>query len=339
MKARRRPLIAITMGDPAGVGPEVVMKALTHSNILKTCLPLVIGNDQVLRRAAACAEIELELVNIQSIEEMNRENAGPFLIDLPPNPEEGFPIGCVDARCGRASAGYISHAIELAMRHEVDGIATAPINKAAMQLAGIPYRGHTEMLADLTDSRSVVMMLVTPGRRADKEWLRVSHVTTHIPLREVAKSLTQEKVLETTRVSFEGLRQIGIPNPKLALAALNPHASDEGLMGDEEARILQPAVLAAQQQGINIEGPIPADTVFLRALQGEFDAIVALYHDQGHIPAKTHGFERAVNVTLGLPIIRTSVDHGTAFDIAWKGLANEASMVEAILLAAQMADQ
>jgi 4-hydroxythreonine-4-phosphate dehydrogenase len=339
MKTSRHPVIAITMGDPAGVGPEVVLKALGHAQVRSACLPLVIGNLQVLRRAAAYIDTELELIQAHSIEEIDREGARLYVIDLPPNPEEGFPIGRVDAHCGQAAAGYISYAIELAMGRDVDGISTAPINKAAMQLAGIPYRGHTEMLADLTNSRSVAMMLVTPGRRAKKEWLRVSHVTTHIPLREVTKTLTQEKVLATVRITFEGLRQIGIPDPRLALAALNPHASDEGLMGDEEARILRPAVLAAQEHGISVVGPIPADTVFLRALQGEFDAVVALYHDQGHIPAKTHGFERAVNVTLGLPIIRTSVDHGTAFDIAWKGIANEESMVEAILLAAQMADQ
>jgi 4-hydroxythreonine-4-phosphate dehydrogenase len=338
MNTSRRPLIAVTMGDPAGVGPEVVLKALGHAQVRSTCIPLVIGNLQVLQQAAACTDTELDLIQVRSPGEIDRQQASPCVLDLPPNPEAGFPIGCVDALCGQAAAGYISYAIELAMSREVDGISTAPINKAAFQLAGIPYRGHTEMLADLTNSRSVAMMLVTPGRGTEKEWMRVSHVTTHIPLRKVAKSLTQEKVITTIRITLEGLRQIGIPNPRLALAALNPHASDEGLMGDEEAHILSPTVLAAQEQGISVVGPIPADTVFLRALQGEFDAVVALYHDQGHIPAKTHGFERAVNVTLGLPIIRTSVDHGTAFDIAWKGIANEESMVEAILLAAQMAD-
>jgi 4-hydroxythreonine-4-phosphate dehydrogenase len=337
MIEKKRPIIAITMGDPAGVGPEVVVKALAKCEIHGACQPVVIGSRDVLSRAVAMLGTAIELAALQSPDDIDPGFPHAYLLDLPPSPAGGFPTNRVDAICGEAAAGYVMRAIELAMQGTVNGIATAPINKAAFELAGVPYRGHTEMLADLTGTASVSMMLVTPGRQVEKQWLRVTHVTTHIPFHDVARVLNEERILDTVSITLHGLRRLGIEAPRLALAALNPHASDDGLMGDEEARILCPAVAAARDQGIDLQGPIPADTVFLRALQGEFDAVIALYHDQGHIPAKTHGFERAVNITLGLPIIRTSVDHGTAFDIAWKGIANEDSMVEAILLASQMA--
>ena len=334
---KKRPLIAITMGDPAGVGPEVVIKAMRHSRVQSAAIPLVIGNRNVLERAASILNIALELETIEAPAEIDRTLEQVYLLEPDPSPEEDFPIGCIDASCGQAAVTYILSAVDLTKSGDVDAIATAPINKASLQAAGIPYRGHTELLADKTQSKDVAMMLVTPGHSEPAQWLRVIHATTHIPLCDVARSLTIEGVLRTVSISVEGLSKLGLHTPRLALAALNPHASDEGLMGDEEAEILLPAVDAAQQLGLNLQGPIPADTVFLRAIQGEFDAVIALYHDQGHIPIKTHGFERAVNVTLGLPIIRTSVDHGTAFDIAWKGIAVEDSMVEAILLAAEMA--
>ena len=331
------PLIAITMGDPAGVGPEVVIKAIRHSKVQSSALPLVIGNRKVLERAASILNMDLNLKTIEAPADIDRKRKQVYLLEQPPSPLEGFPIGCIDATCGQAAVNYILSAVDLALRGDVDAIATAPINKASLQAAGISYRGHTELLADKTQSKDVAMMLVTPGRTEPAQWLRVTHATTHIQLIDVAPALTLEGLLRTVSITVKGLSQLGLHTPKLALAALNPHASDEGLMGDEEAQLLIPAVEAAQQLGFNLEGPIPADTVFLRAIQGEFDAVIALYHDQGHIPVKTHGFERAVNITLGLPIIRTSVDHGTAFDIAWKGIAVEDSMVEAILLAAEMA--
>ncbi|TFH32104.1 MAG: 4-hydroxythreonine-4-phosphate dehydrogenase PdxA, partial [Anaerolineales bacterium] len=298
---------------------------------------LVIGNRGVMERAASTLGMSLELELIETPGEIERAIKRAYLLEQPPFPTQDFPIGRIDANCGRAAANYIFCAVELAARGEVDAIATAPINKASFQAAGIPYRGHTELLADKTHSQDVAMMLVTPGRAQSAQWLRVTHATSHIPLVEVPHALTLERILKIVSITVDGLKQLRILKPRLALAALNPHASDEGLMGDEEARLLVPAVAMAKHKGINLEGPIPADTVFLRAIQGEFDAVIALYHDQGHIPIKTHGFERAVNITLGLPIIRTSVDHGTAFDIAWKGIAQEDSMIEAILLAAQMA--
>jgi 4-hydroxythreonine-4-phosphate dehydrogenase len=220
---------------------------------------------------------------------------------------------------------------------QVDAIATGPINKAALKAAGVPFVGHTELLAALTGEERVTTMLATTGRRAEPvEALRVVHVTRHVPLAEVAKHITKARVLETIRLTDVGLKQMGIATPRLAVAALNPHGGDDGLMGCEELDAIGPAVEAAQAEGIDVHGPIPADSVFFRAIRGEFDAVIAMYHDQGHIPIKTHGFERSVTVTLGLPIVRTSVDHGTAFDIAWQGVAHEESMVEAICLAAQL---
>ena len=245
------------------------------------------------------------------------------------NPAELQP-GAVSAAAGRAAVDYIEQAVELAQAGMVDGIATGPINKAALKEAGVPYIGHTELLAALTGEERVTTMLATPG-------LRAVHVTRHVPLGEVAAYITRERVLETIRLTDAGLKDMGIPHPRVAVAALNPHGGDEGLIGREEIEAIGPAVEAAQAVGIDAHGPIPADSVFFRAIQGEFDVVVAMYHDQGHIPIKTHGFERSVTVTLGLSIVRTSVDHGTAFDIAWQGVAHEESMVEAIRLAAQMA--
>jgi 4-hydroxythreonine-4-phosphate dehydrogenase len=206
---------------------------------------------------------------------------------------------------------------------------TGPINKAAIQAAGVHHIGHTEYLAELTGADRVTTMLSTPG-------LSVVHVTRHLALKEVAAHITQESVLTTIQLTDAGLRQMGITRPRLAVAALNPHGGDAGLMGQEEIQAIEPAIEIAQDMGIDARGPIPADSVFFRAIRGEFDVVVAMYHDQGHIPIKTHGFERSVTVTLGLPIVRTSVDHGTAFDIAWQGIASEDSMVEAIQLAARL---
>jgi 4-hydroxythreonine-4-phosphate dehydrogenase len=254
----------------------------------------------------------------------------PDVLDLRNVETAALQRGRVSALAGRAAVAYVERAVELALAGQVDGIVTGPVHKAALRAAGCPHIGHTELLAALTGAERVTTMLATPG-------LRVVHVTRHVPLREVAAHITRERVLETIRQTDEGLRGMGIPHPRLAVAALNPHGGDEGLLGREEIEVIGPAVEAAQAEGIDVHGPIPADSVFFRAIRGEFDVVVAMYHDQGHIPVKTHGFERSVAVTLGLPIVRTSVDHGTAFDIAWQGVASEESMVEAIRLAARMA--
>jgi 4-hydroxythreonine-4-phosphate dehydrogenase len=324
------PIIAITMGDPAGVGPEIVAKALARDDVWSCCRPLVVGDAGVLAQAVALLAAPLTFHPIADVAEARFDRDAPDVLDLHNVDPTALQPGQVSANAGRAAVDCVERAVALAQAGQVDAIATGPINKAALQAAGVPYIGHTELLAALTGEERVTTMLATPG-------LRVVHVTRHVPLREVAALITHARVLETIRLTDAGLRGIGIPRPRLAVAALNPHGGDEGLLGREEIEAIGPAVEAARADGIDAHGPIPADSVFFRAIRGEFDAVVAMYHDQGHIPVKTHGFERSVTVTLGLPIVRTSVDHGTAFDIAWKGLASEESLVEAIRLAARLA--
>ena len=327
-----RPVIALTMGDPASVGPEIAVKALARGEIWKCSRPVVVGDCDVLAKAVALLAAPLSLHPIADVGEAQFDPTAPDVLDLRNVDLVTLEPGRVSAAAGRASVDYVEKAVDLALADQVDGLATGPINKAALRAAGIPHIGHTELLAELTGEERVTTMLTTPG-------LRVVHVTRHLALREVAAHITRERVLETIRLTDAGLKQMSISRPRLAVAALNPHGGDEGLLGQEEIKHIGPAIEAAQTEGIEAQGPIPADSVFFRAIRGEFDAVVAMYHDQGHIPIKTHGFERSVTVTLGLPIVRTSVDHGTAFDIAWKGLASEESMVEAIRLAAQLAPE
>jgi 4-hydroxythreonine-4-phosphate dehydrogenase len=325
-----RPIVAITMGDPAGVGPEVTARALARSEVWECCRPLVVGDTKTLDRAVALVQVELAPRKIVGAVQAKFDRAAPDVLDLDTVSVRGVRPGEVSAVAGRAAVAYIEQAAELALSGQVHALTTGPINKAAIQAAGSPHIGHTEMLAELTGAGDVTTMLATPG-------LRVVHVTRHVPLGEVAAYITRERVLETILLTHTGLRAMGISQPCVAVAALNPHGGDGGLLGREEIKEIGPAMEAARGQGVDAHGPIPADSVFFRAIRGEFDVVVAMYHDQGHIPIKTHGFERSVTVTLGLPIIRTSVDHGTAFDIAWQGVANEESMVEAIRLAAQLA--
>ena len=327
-----RPLIAITMGDPAGVGPEIAAKALARDEVWDNCRPLVVGDAGVLAQAVVLVAASLALHPVASLAEARFDPTGPDVLDLHNVEPAALQRGKVSAKAGRAAVAYVERAVELALAGQVDGIATGPVHKAALRAAGCSHIGHTELLAALTCAERVTTMLATPG-------LRVVHVTRHVPLREVAAHITRERVLETIRLTDEGLRGMDIQRPRLAVAALNPHGGDEGLLGWEEIETIGPAVEAARAGGIDVHGPIPADSVFFRAIRGEFDAVVAMYHDQGHIPIKTHDFERSVAVTLGLPIVRTSVDHGTAFDIAWQGLASEESLVEAIRLAARLASQ
>jgi 4-hydroxythreonine-4-phosphate dehydrogenase len=331
-----RPLVAVTMGDPAGVGPEVTLKALQREEVWRTARPLVIGDADVLSEVSQRLGLAMQIDSFSDVEEASFENQNAQVLDLANVDIESLQPGQVSMMCGHAAVGYIEKALDLALSGTVSAIATGPINKSALRAAGYPFRGHTELLAKRCKSAHVVMMLITPGRGETPMWLRVAHVTTHIALAQVPGSLSRANILKTIELSDQGLQQLGIDRPRLALAALNPHASDRGLMGVEEAQLLDPVIKTARQKGFDLSGPVPADTVFLRHMQGEFDGVIALYHDQGHIAVKTHGFDRAVNVTLGLPIIRTSVDHGTAFDIAWQGVAKEDSLVEAIQLASQL---
>jgi 4-hydroxythreonine-4-phosphate dehydrogenase len=324
------PVVAITMGDPSGVGPEVVVKALARPEVWSACRPLVVGDAGMVTRAVTMLDLSLAPHRIGSLDEARFQHVAPDVFDCGTVDLNGLPLGQASEVAGHAAVAYVEQATGLALRGQVDAIATAPINKAAIQAAGCPHIGHTELLAELTGAERVTTMLATPG-------LRVVHVTRHLPLSQVAAQITRARVLETILLTDAGLRQMGVADPRVAVAALNPHGGDEGLLGREEIEEIGPAVAAAQADGVDARGPIPADSVFFRAIRGEFDVVVAMYHDQGHIPIKTHGFEQSVTVTLGLPIVRTSVDHGTAFDIAWQGVAHADSMVEAILLAARLA--
>jgi 4-hydroxythreonine-4-phosphate dehydrogenase len=289
-KAQRRPRIGITVGDPAGIGPEIAQKAATDPRVLEICEPILYG----------------------------------------PPPGMSFDVGRVSARAGQAAYDAIVAAVEDARHTRIDAIATAPINKEAFAAARVPWRGHTELLAHLTGARRVAMMF-----HADV--LRVILATVHIPLSAVPAALTREVMEDTIALAALELPRFGLPSPRLAVAGLNPHAGEHGLMGEEDDEVLAPAIEACRARGIDVEGPFPADTVFVRAMRGDFDAVIACYHDQGLIPVKLVAFGRAVNVTLGLPIIRTSVDHGTAFDIAGRGIADPSSLVHAVLLAARLA--
>jgi 4-hydroxythreonine-4-phosphate dehydrogenase len=253
------------------------------------------------------------------------------VLDLHNIDVSNLQIGKAQQMAGKAALEYIETAVKLAQQNRINALCTASINKEAIKLAGARVPGHTEILANLTNTKEVTMLLISGN-------IRVFHVTIHVPLSKVPSLITKESVLETIKLAYDSLRSLGMADPKIAVAGLNPHASDGGLFGSEEKEKIAPAVEAANKEGIKASGPIPPDTVFVRANKGEFDAVVAMYHDQGHIPIKLLAFESGVNVTIGLPIIRTSVDHGTAFDIAGRGIADEMSMVEAIKLAAKMAE-
>lgn len=326
--ATSRPLLAITMGDPAGIGPEVIAKALDRSEVWEICRPLVVGDARWMRKAVRIVGASLPVRPLQVLTEAGM---GEFLdvLDLANVDADCLARGRIGAEAGYAAYEYIQQAVRLALEGTVAAVVTAPINKEALHAAGLQYAGHTEILADLCGARGVAMMLV-----ADR--LRVSHVSTHVSLRRALERVTVERILQVLGLTQTALTRMGLDNPHIAVSGLNPHAGESGLFGSEEQEIITPAVQSAQAEGLKVTGPLPPDSVFLRASQGEFDAVIAMYHDQGHIPVKLLGFYEGVNVTLGLPIVRTSVDHGTAFDIAGTGRADERSLVAALRLAAQM---
>jgi 4-hydroxythreonine-4-phosphate dehydrogenase len=287
------PLIAVTTGDPSGIGPEIALKAVRDPRVVAVCQPVIYG-----------PSTDAELAE--------------------------FPAGVVDARSGRAAYETIVAATADALKKKVDAVATAPINKAAFAAAGLDWRGHTDLLAHLCQAPSVAMMFWS-------ERLRVVLATVHVPLSAVPGAITAESLDDVFTLTAASMPKFGMVKPRLAVAGLNPHAGENGLLGSEDQSVVAPAIGRARERGIDIVGPFPADTLFVRAARGEFDVVIAMYHDQGLVPVKVLAFGRSVNVTIGLPIIRTSVDHGTAFDIARKGVADEGSMVEAILLAAKLA--
>ncbi len=327
-----RPLMGLTMGDPCGIGPEVILKALGREESYRVCRPLVIGHPEILKRDMAMAGVQLDVRMVEC-------------------PEDGaFECGCVDVWCavdvdvaqitmgevcaeaGKAAAEWVIHAVDLAMANRIDGIVTAPLNKEAMNLAGYAYAGHTELLAELSGAGRAYLMLAS-------DRLSVSHVTGHIALHEVPNRLTSDLICEVICLTRDALIALGASAPRLAVCGLNPHAGENGLFGREDAEIIRPAVEKAMSKGWRVDGPLPADTTFFKVYHGIYDGVVAMYHDQGHVPAKLVAFDEAVNVTLGLPIVRASVDHGTAYDIAGKGIARAANMLQAIRVGSKLAVQ
>jgi len=324
------PVVAITMGDPAGIGPEVTVGALAAEEVHEACLPVVIGDATVLGKANELLGTGLSIQRITEVSELGADPCTIHVIDLANVDWQTLERRKVSAPAGRAAVEYVRAAVRLAQSGQVDAIVTAPINKQAINLAGYHYVGHTELLADLTNTSGCTTMLATGA-------FRVTHVTRHVPLRRVADYITREHVLQTIVTTSQGLQRLGVEHPRVGVAALNPHSGDGGLLGREEMEQIGPAVQEARALGIDARGPHPADTIFVRAARGEFDVVVAMYHDQGHIPIKVSDFEGSFTITLGLPILRTSVDHGTAFDIAWQGVASPQSMIAAIRMAGQLA--
>jgi 4-hydroxythreonine-4-phosphate dehydrogenase len=324
--------IGITLGDPAGIGPEIVVKMLANRHPFhEHCTPVVLGDARVLAQISADLNLPVTIHPIRHLEEAQNEPGVIDLIDLHNADPAAFTPGQVSALAGKASAEYIERATHMAMQGNLAAIVTGPINKESINLGGYHYAGHTELLKDLTEARHVSMMLVSSK-------LRVLHVSTHVALREACDRVKKDRVLIVIRLAHLSMKLLGIETPRVAVAGLNPHASEGGLFGHEEQNEILPAIEAAQALGIDASGPHPPDTVFLQAVKGRYDVVVAMYHDQGHIPMKLLGFDEGVNVSVGLPIIRTSVDHGTAFDIVGQGIANEASLIAAMNLAAQMVE-
>ena len=327
------PIIGITMGDPVGVGPEIIVKTMADSEIHKICRPLIIGDYNVLKKAEKYTQLVLKINLINHYREARFKKDWPDLLALSALNAEKLVPGKPTAVTGQAMVDYIETCIDLSLKGKIDGMVTAPINKKALKLAGCNFAGHTEILAHRTKTAEYVMML------AGKQ-LRVALVTIHVPLKEVAGLISTLLIIKTIRITALALKnRFGITKPRLAVAGLNPHAGEAGLFGDEETRIILPAITKTQKEGFDVQGPFPPDTIFYKATKGEFDAIICMYHDQGLIPFKLLHFIDGVNTTLGLPIIRTSVDHGTAYDIAGSGTANQASLIAAIKMAANQAVQ
>jgi 4-hydroxythreonine-4-phosphate dehydrogenase len=323
------PLIAVTMGDPAGIGPEIVARTFADPGFGDEGRALVVGDPAMLERASGLLGLPLGVNVIHEPEEATFEPGSVDVLAVGELPED-LPFGELDARAGDAAFRYVEKATHLASAGRVGAIATAPLNKEAMHLAGHKYPGHTEILARLTGTEDYAMMLVT-------DELKVIHVSTHVSLREAIERVEPERELAVIRLAHASMQKLGVESPRVAVAGLNPHAGENGLFGTEDAEKIAPAIEEARAEGIDASGPHPPDTVLMRARRGVFDIVVVQYHDQGHIPVKLMGFDTGVNVTVGLPFFRTSVDHGTAFDIAGTGEADHASMRAALDLARRLA--
>ena len=334
-----RPRVALTLGDVAGIGPEVVARALNDDRLRLACDVAVVGHPEVLHRALALISAKIAIAQVGSLADVDWSPQSVACVNPSTDEAAHVPVGKIDARAGRAAYDYLVAATRSALRGELDVITTAPLNKAALHEAGLNFPGHTEILAkECGVSEFAMMLYLPPGEPLRGPFgLGVAHVTLHTSIRSVPGLLTISGISETIQLVDVFLRRIGCSSPRVGVCALNPHAGEEGLFGDEESTLIAPAVKQATQLRINATGPIPADALLRRAVMGEFDGVVAMYHDQGHIALKLIGFERAVNVTLGLPIVRTSPSHGTAFDIAWQGHARAEGFIEAVLTGVKLA--
>lgn len=337
-----KPVLAITVGDPAGIGPEITLKSLLHPEVYRRCIPVVIGDGPVLQRAAEITGCNPVWNAVAHPEEAKGRPGTVDFIDTGTIKTSDYPLGRVSAECGEAAFACVVEGIRLAMSGAVQGVVTGPINKEALNLAGHHFSGHTEIFAEYTGTKDYAMLLVS-------RLLRVIHVTTHVSMREACDRITKERVLHVIRLADRALKELGLPGAPIAVAGLNPHSGENGLFGDEEITAITPAIEAARSEGIVVEGPLPPDTVFVKAIGGQYAIVVCMYHDQGHIPLKLSGFRQdpktglftsvnGVNCTIGLPIVRSSVDHGTAFDRAGSGTANEESLLDAIEMAATMVE-
>lgn len=325
-----KPVLGITMGDAAGIGAEIIVKSLADKHLYEIAQPVVIGDKKMMQRALDLLQSPLKINVVTNLDNLNAKYGTIDLVDLDNVPAD-LPYSQVDPRAGKAAYEYVEKAVQYAMANKIQAVVTAPLNKEALHAGGKMFPGHTEILAQLSGTKDYSMMLVS-------EKLRVIHVTTHVQLRKACDLVKKERVLTVIKLADENAKMLGFKQPRVAVAGLNPHSGENGMFGDEDSKEIVPAVEAAKQLGINASGPIPPDTVFHRAANlNEFDIVVVMYHDQGHIPIKLLGFDTGVNVTVGLPFIRTSVDHGTAFPIAGKGIADSKSMTESLYLAAQMA--
>lgn len=337
-----RPIVAITNGDPCGIGAEIIVKSLNYKDIYEVSKPLIISDYKLIYQALSISGMNLKLNCITDPEEGIYSYGTLDILDLNNYDMATQRWGQVTKESGKASFEFIEKSIELALKKKIDAVTTGPIHKEAINNSGYHYAGHTEIFADLTSSKRVCMLLT------DKH-MRVSHVTTHLPMAKVMNLITTDRIHQVIKLTDDAVRKMGIESPKIAVAGYNPHAGEGGLFGNEEIKYILPAIDLASEEGIDVDGPIPPDTVFVKMMGRQYDAVVAMYHDQGHIPMKLAGFKQdkdgkmssmsGVNVTLGLPIIRTSVDHGVAFGKAGKGTANHESMVDAIKLAALMANK
>lgn len=327
-----KPIIGITLGDASGIGPEIIVKALLDESVYEKAKPLVIGDKRILERAIQITEAEVDLHRVTDVSEATFQFGSIDFIDLDLLPSD-LPFGKVSSEAGNAAFEYLKKTIELAKAGDIQAICTAPLNKEALQKAGHMYPGHTEILAELTETTDYSMMLSSPK-------LKVIHLTTHQGLLDAIHSINPDRTYTVIDLAHQTLTKAGFEKPRIAVCGINPHAGENGLFGSgEEEEKLIPAIQKAQAEGINVTGPYPADTLFFRAVRGDFDIVVACYHDQGHVPIKVLGLEEGVNITVGLKggVIRTSVDHGTAFDIAGKNIADARSMIAAIDSAVELA--